>query len=94
MYPARIPTPYQSLPQLQSLQNTPYTTSSLSPCTPHIIFNLRQIAPEPTDLSKLQSNISRPEMHLDHSFYPQNDRRELSFRRSRGTVISLVNDLS
>ncbi|SAM03435.1 hypothetical protein [Absidia glauca] len=38
--------------------------------SPHIIFTLRQIAPEPTDLSKIQSNISRAEMHLDHSFYP------------------------
>ncbi|SAM07981.1 hypothetical protein [Absidia glauca] len=70
MYPARMSIPFQFLPQLQSLQNTPYTTTLLSPCTPHIIFKLRQTAPEPTYLSKLQSTISRPETHLDHSLSP------------------------
>jgi hypothetical protein len=48
--------------------------------TPHIIFKLRQTAPEPTYLSKLQSNISRPEMHLEHSFYPWNLQLEPSFK--------------
>jgi hypothetical protein len=64
-------------------QNTPYTSSLLSLCNLHIIFKLRQTAPVPTYLPKLQSNISRPEMHLEHSFYPWNLQLEPSFRRSR-----------
>ncbi|SAL95134.1 hypothetical protein [Absidia glauca] len=38
--------------------------------TPHIIFKLRQIAPQPTYLSKLQTNISRPEIIQDYSLNP------------------------
>jgi hypothetical protein len=60
--------------------------------TPHNIFKLRQTAPVPTYLSKLQSNISRPEMHLEHSFYPWNLQREPSFRRSRITEPGMVRE--
>jgi hypothetical protein len=63
--------------------STPYTTSLLSPCTPHIIFKLRQAAPEPTYLSKFQPNISRPKMQLHLSFNPRNLQQLLRFRRSR-----------
>jgi hypothetical protein len=44
---------------------------------------LRQTAPKPTYLSKLQSTISHPEMHLDHTFYPWNLQLEPSFKQAR-----------
>jgi hypothetical protein len=53
---------------------------------------LRQTAPEPTYLPKLQSNISPPEMHLEHSFYPWNNPLEPGFKRSQVTEPGMVRE--